>query len=211
MPEDRHAALQALLQDRKSPTKGRISVPMNIILKANLALELDAAERELQAAKEAATEAEKASKGDARAGGQVPADPALLARVAEAEAAFEAAEEAAADATVKIHFAALKGNDYDELEKQHPPREGDEKDAAEGNNRSTFPRALMYESAVKVVDRDDQLVDMDCRDLLDTLSPGERLYAETIAMQVNIRTNAVPFSVAGSSSRQRSGSKSKRR
>jgi hypothetical protein len=209
MPD--HSALQEMLQDRKSSTKGRITLPMNIILQANLALDVNNAERALEAAKGAVDEAEKAADGDKRAGGTPAIDPLLTAAVDEAQAAFDAAEEAAAAATVKVVFTALKGDDYDALVKQHPPREGDEGDAAEGYNRSTFPKALMYESATKVLDRDDELVDMDTTDLLGTLSPGERLFAETIAAQANVRTTAVPFSVAGSQSRQPSGGKSKRR
>lgn len=209
MPD--HEALQALLQDRKTSAKGRITLPMNVILDAQLAFDGNNAERELDAAKAAVKEAEKAAEGDKRAGGKVGISPELAAAVETAQAAFDEANEAAAQATVKVVFTALKGSDYDELVKLHPPRDGDEGDATEGYNRATFNEALMYESAVKVLDRDDQIVDMDTTEVLGTLSAGERLFAETIAQQANIRTTAVPFSVAGSQSRQPSGGKSKRR
>jgi hypothetical protein len=210
MPEDpKHAALQALLQDRKSPTpKGRASRPMALCLDTELSMDLEDAEEELAEAKQAVAEAEAIA--EPRAGGKVGIDPALKKRVKDAETAVTEAEAAADAATITITFAALKANDYDALLKEHPPREGNERDSLFDYNEATFPGALMAESASKKIkDADGNLVDMDIADVIATMSDGERKVACAVALNLNQRTSS--FSDAKSQSRQRSGSSSKRR
>lgn len=209
MPEDpKHARLQALLQDRKTSTKGRASRRMAICLSTELSMDFEDAEADLAAAKKAVDEAEKTA--DRRAGGKLAIDPALTKRVTEAEKAVAAAEAAVDAASVVITIAALKAADYDALLKEHPPREGNELDGMSDYNRDTFPDALMAASASKrVEDADGGLVDMDVEDLIATMSSGERALACRVAFDVNQRESS--FSAAKSQSRQRSGSSSNRR
>ena len=208
MPEDvdKHDRLKALLQDRKSPTpKGRASRPMAICLDTELSMDLEDAERELGAAKEAA-----ANGTETRAGGKVTLDPDLDKRVKAAEKAVAEAETLVDAASVIVTFAALKADAYDELLKQHPPRDGNELDGYSDYNRETFPDALMAASALKhVKDVDGNLVEMDVVDVIATMSNGERVIACQVSLDVNNRTSS--FSEAKSLSRQRSGSNSKRR
>ena len=204
MPD--HSALQALLQDRKTSTKGRASKWMSICLDAKLSMTLALAEQELTVAKataEAATEK--------RAGGTVPADPELAKVVTAAEKAVTVAAAAVDAASVTVTFTALKAADWDALLKEHPPREGNEYDAAGDVNQATFPDAVMRASATKVEDADGNIIEMDLGELLDTLSNGERIVACQVANDVNLRTLSVPSSDAKSQSRQRSGSRSNRR
>jgi hypothetical protein len=207
MPD--HSALQALLQDRKTSTKGRPSRRMGICLDARLSTTLGLAEEDLAAAKAAADVA--AGTADKRAGGKVAIDPELTKQLKAAEKAVAEAETAADAATVTITFTALKAADYDALMKEHPPREGNQMDAVADVDESTFPDALMLKSATKVEDADGNLVDMDVADLLGTLSNGERIVACQVAGDVNRKTLSVPFSDANSQSRRRSGSSSNRR
>jgi hypothetical protein len=207
MPD--HSALQALLQDRKSSTKGRASRRMQVCLDAKLSLTLALAEEDL-AAVEAAIETAEAS-AEKRAGGTVAIDPGLVKEKAAAEKAVTEAETAADAATVTITFTALKANDYDELLKQHPPREGNQLDAIDDRNNATFPDALMVACATKIEDADGNLIDMDAADLLGTLSNGERIIACQVAGDVNSKTLSVPSSDANSQNRRRSGSSSNRR
>lgn len=205
MPD--HEALRGLLQDRKSSTKGRASRRMAVCLSAPLAMALADAESELAAAKSAAEAAEAGS--DRRAGGKVAIDPALTKAVTAAEKAVAEAEAAVDAASVIITFTALKAADYDELMKEHPPREGDDLDRLNDYNRDTFPDALMRKSASKLEDADGNLIDMDLADVIDEFSNGERTLACQVSNDVNLRTST--FSDAKSQSRQRSGSNSKRR
>lgn len=209
MPEeDKHARLQALLQDRKTSTKGRASRRMAICLSTELSMDLEDAEADLAAAKKVVDEASKTA--DRRAGGKLAIDPALTKRVTEAEKAVTAAEAAVDAASVIITIAALKAADYDALLKEHPPREDNELDGMSDYNRDTFPDALMAASASKrVEDADGALVDMDVEDLIGTMSSGERALACRVAFDVNQRESS--FSAAKSQSRQRSGSSSNRR
>jgi hypothetical protein len=208
MPEDpKHAALQALLQDRKSSTKGRASRRMEICLSTALSEALAEAEQDLAAAKGAAETAEK--NADKRAGGKVAVDPELEKRIKAAEKAVADAEAEAGAASVIITFTALKAADYDDLLKEHPPREGNESDGYSDYNRDTFPDALMAKSATKIEDTDGALIDMDMADVIGSFSNGERTLACQVAFDVNLRTSS--FSDAKSQSRQRSGSSSKRR
>jgi hypothetical protein len=209
MPEDpKHANLQALLQDRKSSTKGRASRRIAICLSTELSMDLEDANGELADANEAVVEAEKTA--DRRAGGKLAIDPELTKRVKAAEKAIADAEAAVDAASVIVTFAALKADAYDELLKQHPPREGNDRDALYDYNGAEFPDALMLASASKKVeDADGNLVDMDVAELIDTMSNGERTLACQVALDVNLRQSS--FSDAKSQSRQRSGSSSKRR
>jgi hypothetical protein len=214
MPEDikqteQHARLQALLQDRKSPTpKGRPSRPMAVCLDAELSMDLEDADRELAAAKEAVAEAE--ANADTRAGGKVAVDPDLTKRVKDAEKTVAAAEKLVDAASVIVTFTALKAEDYDKLKDQHPPREGNEYDQMTEYNRETFPDALMAASALrKVKDADGNLVDMDVDEIIATMSNGERTMACRVSNDLNLRDST--FSEANSRNRQRSGSNSNRR
>lgn len=205
MPD--HEALRALLQDRKSSTKGRASRRMAICLSAELSADFENAERELAEAKEAADAARNT--GDRRLGA-APGDPELDKRVELAEKAVAAAEKAADEASVIITFTALKAHEYDDLLKKHPPRDDNDLDKLHDYNRDTFPDALMAASASpKVEDNDGNLVDIDITDLIDGMSNGERILACQVAGDVNDRTSS--FSEAKSLSRRRSGSNSKRR
>lgn len=209
MPEEgKHEALIALLQDRKTSTKGRASRRMAICLSTELSMDLADAEQELAEAKQAVTDAEATA--DRRAGGKVAIDPELTKQVTAAEKTVAAAEAKVDAASVIITFTALKASDYDVLLKDHPPREDNELDALVDHNRDTFPDALMEATAVKrVEDADGNLVDMDVADLIATMSNGERTLACQVSNDVNLRTSS--FSDAKSQSRQRSGSSSKRR
>lgn len=207
MPD--HSALQALLQDRKTSTKGRASRWMNVCLVADLSKTLALAEHELDAANAAATEA--AEHADQRAGGKVAIDPEITKRIKAAEKAADDAATAVDAASVRVTFVALKSHDYDVLQKEHPPREGNQLDAIADRNESTFPDALMLASATKVEDLDGNLVDMDTTEVLETLSDGERIVACQVANDVNGKTLSVPSSDANSRNRPRSGSSSNRR
>lgn len=205
---DKHDQLRSLLQDRRSSTKGRPSRRMAICLSADLSADLEDAEQKLAAAKAAVEDATRSE--TPRAGGKVPVDAELQKRVDAAEKAVAAAEKAADAASVILTFTALKAADYDDLLKEHPPREGYDLDKVTDYNRDTFPDALMVASASKKVeDNDGNLVDMDVEDLIATMSNGERVLACQVANDVNLRTSS--FSEAKSQSRQRSGSNSKRR
>jgi hypothetical protein len=207
MPD--HSALQALLQDRKTSTKGRASKWMNICLDAKLSMVLALAEQELAETKSAVAVAELSA--EKRAGGTVAVDPELTKKVTAAEKAVAVAEKAADAASVTVTFTALKAADWDALMKEHPPREGNEYDAANDVNTATFSDALMLASATKVEDSEGNIIEMDLAELLGTLSNGERIVACQVANDVNLRTLSVPFSDANSQSRQRSGSRSSRR
>lgn len=202
MPD--HEALRALLQDRKTSTKGRATRRMDVCLSSPLAMTLALAEQDLAIAKAAIAAAEASA--EKRSGGKVPIDPELEQRKQDAEQAVAEATAAAEAATVTITFTALKAKDYDALLKEHPPREGNEIDAENDRNESTFPDALMYASATKVEDADGNLIDMSVAELLGELSNGERIIACQAANSVNDRTVNVHFSDAKSPSRRRSGS-----
>ena len=144
--EDKHDRLKALLQDRKSPTpKGRATRPMQLCLDTELSMDLEDAETDLAAANEVAEAA--AVGADKRAGGKIAIDPALTKRVKDAEKAVAEAEAAVDAASVIITFAALKHDEYDELLKAHPPREGHELDTLSDFNRETFPDVRTYHRA----------------------------------------------------------------
>lgn len=203
-----HDKLLSLLQDRKQSAKGRASRRMAVCLDADLTADLEDARADLDAANEAVTAAAKTE--TARAGGKVPTDPALQKRVDDAEKAVAAAEQAVDAMSVTVTFTALKADVYDELLKQHPPREGNELDKIHDYNRDSFPDALMRKSAQKVVeDAAGKPVAMDVQELIDEMSNGERWVACQVAGEVNDKTSS--FSEAKSQSRQRSGSNSKRR
>jgi len=154
------------------------------------------------------TEAEVTA--DRRAGGKLAIDPELTKQVTAAEKAVAAAEKLVDAASVIVTFNALKAADYDDLLKEHPPREDNELDAMVDYNRDTFPDALMKKSASqKIEDADGNLIDMDVAELIDTMSNGERTVACQVSNDVNLRTSS--FSDAKSQSRQRSGASSKRR
>jgi hypothetical protein len=209
MPDDpKHEKLKALLQDRRTSTKGRASRRIAICLSTELSMDLEDATSELDAANEAVAEAEKTA--DRRAGGKLAVDPTLTKAVKTAEKAVADAEAAVDAASVIVTFSALKADAYDKLLKEHPPREGNDRDALYDYDGSTFPDALMLASASKhVEDADGNLIDMDVVEIIDTMSNGERTLACQVSLDVNLRQSS--FSDAKSQSRQRSGSSSNRR
>lgn len=195
--EDRaehHARLHALVQDRKNPkSKNRASRWMHVTLDASLAEALLLARQELAVAESERDQAAKeAAAGDKRSGGMPPLPTVITDRVAAAQAAVDAAQAAADAVTVRMTFGALLFDDYDELEKQHPPRDADEEDAEKGFNRDTFPGVLMRASATKVHDLDGNLLDMETDDVIDGMSNGERIMACTVSNTVNVRVASVP-------------------
>lgn len=201
--EDKHARLQAKLQDRKTSNKGRGSRPMKICLDAELSMDLEDADAELAAVHAAI---EKAESGvEARAGGKLKIDPALTKRRAAAEKAVADAEAAADADSVIITFAALKAEKYDELKDQYPPREGDDLDKMNGFNQETFFDALMAASAAtQVKDVEGNIIDMDVADIIAEMSNGERILACQVSNDLNLRNSS--FSDAKSRTRRRSGS-----
>lgn len=206
--EEKHARLQAKLQDRKTSNKGRGSRPMKICLDAELSMDLEDADAELAAA-EAAVEVAEAN-AEARAGGKVKIDLALTKRVTAAKKAVAEAEVAADQDSVIITFTALKADKYDELLELHPPREGNNLDKLSEYNRDTFPDALMAECALKQVkDVDGNLVDMDVAEIIAEMSNGERILACRVSNDLNLRDSS--FTEANSRTRRRSGSNSNRR
>lgn len=207
MPD--HSDLLALLQDRKKSSKGRASRKMTICLDEELAITHAEAEAELAAAKAAVNYAE--DHADKRAGGKVAIDPALTKEQKAAEKAVEDAKSAMDAKSLVLTFTALKSGDFDALQAEHPPREGNEADGANQHNVDTFPDALMRASATKVTDTDGTLIDADLGDVIDGLSNGERIIACQVANGVNDRTASIHFSDAVSQNRRRSGSSSNRR
>lgn len=206
--EEKHARLQAKLQDRKKSNKGRGSTPMKICLDAELSMDLEDADADLAAAKAVAEEAE--ANADARVGGKVSIDPAITKRLKAAEKAVADAEAAADADSVIITFAALKADKYDELKDLHPPREGNQLDQLSEYNRDTFPDALMEKSALpQVKDVEGNIVDMDVAEVIAEMSNGERILACQVSNELNLRDSS--FSEANSRSRRRSGSNSNRR
>jgi hypothetical protein len=212
---ERHARLQQKLLDRKSKEpKGRASIPFPIILDADLARKVGEAQRELTAAEAAiaAHRDEQAAlaeegKGDRRVGSSSELPAELTERLDAAEQALEAADAAADEDMVQLVLVALKSDAYDELVKAHPPREGDKEDIESGVNRLTFPDALLRACATRVLDVDDDEIEMDIPDLIDGLSTGERQLARQVAQTVNLQSASVPFYNANSRSRRRNGAK----
>lgn len=209
MPD--HARLQQLLQDRKSPSKGRPSRTLRVCLDNDLAQDRAEAEQELASAQAELDVATETANQDKRAGGSVAVDPKIKKRHSDAEAAAKAARAAADEASVVLTFTAVKSDDYDALVEEHPPREGNEDDAKDGVNGVTFPMALMRASISKITDTEGAIVEMDVDDIVATFSNGERLIAMNASNEVNMRITSIPFSDASSPRRQASGSKSRRR
>lgn len=204
--------LQQLLQDRNDKTRpsGRASVPFPIILDADLAIDLSRARAELAAAEQAVDDWEAEAAQDQRQGGRRKPPADLQTAVAEAKARVEELEAEADEVKVILVFVALPADENDALQKQHPPREGNETDAEYGYNTAEFPVARMRECAVRVVGMDDQLLDLDPKKLVDGMSQGERDLAVQVSNGCNAQLASVPFYDANSRSRQRSGGKSRR-
>jgi hypothetical protein len=206
------AKVQALLQDRKSPkSKGRASAPLPIVMDADLAVDLAQARQELANAEYAITEwAKKVTEGDHRQGGK-PKPPAdMNKRVAAAQERVDELKAEADEVTVLVVFVAMPADQQDELEKLHPPREGNKADEEQGINLDTFPRARMRECAAKVVDFDDNVLPLDPIEIVDGMSTGERGLAIQVVNGISSQVASVPFFDASSQSRQRSGGKPRR-
>jgi seryl-tRNA synthetase len=205
--------LQQLLQDRndKARPAGRASAPFPVILDADLAIDLSKARQELQQAEEAVKDWEAEAKQDARQSGRRKVPAELTAAVAEAKARVEELQAEADEVKVQLIFVALRADENDELEKQHPPREGNDDDKKWGFNADTFPVARMHECAARVVDMDNNLLDLDPKKIVTGFSQGERDFAVQVVNGVNAQLASVPFYDANSQSRQRSGGKSRRR
>lgn len=208
--DPRHEKLQALLQDRKAK-KGRASRDLHICLDAELSAELAEAEGELDLVQERVDNATKEQAGDTRVGGRVPIDPNLKRALTAAEEKADAARDAAAEATVTIKLVALPADEFDELLKKHPPKDGDEDGKKFGADKDSFLDALLPACAGKVTDRAGTIIDLDPAEIFRTLSAGERSLARAMALEANQRMASVPFSIAKSSSAQDSGGRSKRR
>jgi hypothetical protein len=207
---ERHQRLQALLQDRKAK-KGRASRVVHVCLDASLAADLAEADAELAMVRSTVEDAEKARAGDKRQGGKVPLDPDLQRQLKAAEAKVDAAKDAVAEATVTITVSALPADEFDELLKKHPPRDGNDDDKEFGADREAFCDALLLNGATKVTDRDGTLVDIAFAELLPELSSGERQLVRNMALEVNQRVASIPFSVAKSSSGRASSGRSRSR
>lgn len=216
MPKnDKHDRLQRLLLDRKSKEpKGRASIPFPIILDADLSRKVNEAQAELTAAhaaieehREEQAELAEAGKGDRRMGSKTSIPDELTERLEKAETDATAADDEADEAMVQLVLVALKSDAYDELVKAHPPREDNADDAKSGVNWLTFPDALLRECATRVLDGDDDEIEMDLTDLIDGMSTGERQLARQIAQTVNLQSASVPFYNARSQSRRRNGAK----
>lgn len=207
---DQHVRLKQLLQDRRSPTKGRASRRLNVCLDASLAAAVAEAQQKVTEAENDIAAHNEQHKGDIRQGGKIPVPQDLTDRLAEAERALEEAEAEADEATVSVLFVALKSDDYDKILKEHPPAEGNDADKEFGANRETFLAALMAACAQRV-EHNGEIIDMEPGEVLDTLTSGEKSIAHTVALEINLRSNStVPFSGANSQSRQRSGGQSRR-
>jgi hypothetical protein len=216
MSKDKHARLQQLLLDRKSKEpKGRASVPFPIILDADLAVAVNQAQQDLDAAQGAIdkykadqAKAREEGTGDRRHGSKASAVPKELTdALAEAEKRVEEADAAADAAMVQLVLVALKSDEYDELTKLHPPREGDKKDAEDGVNRETFFAALLRDCATKVLDADDDEIEMDIDDVIGGMSHGEREVAFVAVRNLNMQMASVPFFSAKSQARRRKGAR----
>lgn len=212
MPAD-ISKLQQLLQDRKDKNRpaGRASSPFPIILDADLAIDLSKARNELAAAEAELTEWENEQKGDARQGGRRKPPADLQSKVDDARQRVTDLEADAEDVKVILVFVALRASDNDELQKQYPPREGNETDAEFGYNTADFPVARMRECAARVVSMNDEPLDLDPKEIVDEMSQGERDLAVQVCNGINAQLASVPFYDANSQSRQRSGGKSRRR
>jgi hypothetical protein len=205
--------MQQLLKDRQSPKgKGRASAPMPIMLDADLAVDLEQAKNRYANAESEVAEQEKAAAGDKRVGGGKPPDLAEAQKtLTAAQKALDEAQEAADEHTVQLVFTALKADEFDELIKQHPPRDDDEGDQSRGYDRSTFPTALLVASPATVVTLDGDPFGLDPAEVISGMSHGEKDLARSVVLGLNVQTFSVPFSAANSRSRQRSGGKSRRR
>jgi hypothetical protein len=207
---DQHARLKQLLQDRRSPTKGRASRRLDVCLDATLSAAVTEAQQKVAAAENDITAHNAEHKGDVRQGGKIPVPQDLMDRLEEAEQTLEDADAVADAATVSVLFVALKADDFDKLLKEHPPEDGNEDHKEFGANRPLFLAALMTACAQRV-EHNGEIIDMEPGDVLDTLTSGEKSMAYAVALEINQRTNStIPFSGANSQSRQRSGGQSRR-
>lgn len=207
------AKLQQLLQDRndKARPAGRASAPFPIILDADLAVDLSRARQQLAIAEQAVTDWQTEAKQDPRQGGRRKPPADLQQAVTDAQQQVDDIEAEAEEVKVILVFVALTADANDELMKQHPPREGDEKDLEYGFNLAEFPVARMRECAARVVSMDDEPLDLDPKDLVAGMSPGERDLAVQVCNGLNAQMASVPFYDANSQRVQRSGGKSRRR
>lgn len=204
--------VRALLQDRKSPTakKGRASAPFPVVMDADLAIELAQARQELANAEQAVTDwAHELAENDSRHA--KPKPPAELnKRIAEAQKRVDEIKAEADEVTVILVLVAMHAEKQDELEKLHPPREGNKDDEKHGVNIATYPIERLRQCAAKVVDFDDNLLDVDPQDLIIGMSSGERDLACQVTAGISQQIASVPFYDASSQSRQRSGGKPRR-
>lgn len=207
------AKLQQLLQDRNDKVRpsGRASAPFPIVLDADLAVDLSRARQELSVAEQAVKDFEEESKTDSRQGGRRKPPADLTADVDQAKARVAELEAEADEVKVMLVFVALTANDNDELQKQHPPREDNDADKEYGVNLLEFPVARMNACASRVVDMDNNLLDLDPKKLVEGMSPGERDLAVQVCNGINNQMASVPFYDANSQRVQRSGGKSRRR
>lgn len=209
--DERHQRLQALLTDRKAK-KGRASRVAYVCLDADLSFKLAEAEQELDVIREQVDADAKEKAHDRRlGGGGVAPDPDLQSSLLAAEQKAAAAQDAADEVTVAITITAVPADEFDELLKKHPPRDGNEADQRFGAHVNTFCDALLLGGVTRIADRDGNLVDVSFDELLPTLSSGERQAVRGAALEANQRTASIPFSVSKSSNDRGSGGRSKPR
>jgi len=113
-----------------------------------IASEVEAAQKDLDAARAALEEATNASK--TLASTKVTA---AKKAVEIAEAAYDKIRDAAASTVLDVTLEALSRKRFAEAEENHPPREDDEDDASLRVNIDTFLAEVLPESVVEVKER----------------------------------------------------------
>lgn len=165
--------IKELLDTAKLPEK-----EVRICLRADLTADFEAAEAELAEAQRAA-----------RAANTLDAGAGIAARAERVEAIRN--EMAGASATFRLR--AVPRRRWTKLYAEHPPREGDHRDAATGFNRDSFFEALTRACIV-----DPQISDAEWEQLADLLSAAQWEKLVDASWEVNQQGVDVPFSSAAS-------------
>lgn len=172
------ATIDDLIAQARLPER---TVP--ICVRGDLVAELEELDRQYAAAPEAGNDVRLTSGAERR-------------RIAERAAAVK---EQMAAATIVFRLRAMDRNDWDDLLKAHPPREGDAEDKENGYDTSTFPNALIKASAVEP-----ELTDERWAALEPKLAPVEWSRLGAAALNLNMRSVNIPFSRAASQATQTS-------
>lgn len=165
--------IKQLLETAKLPEK-----EVRICLRADLTADFEAAEAALAEAQRAARAANSLDAG---------ADIKALAERVEAVRH----EMAAASATFRLR--AVGRRQWTQLYAEHPPRDGDQRDAVTGFNRDTF-----FEALTKACIADPQISDAQWEQLAELLSSAQWDALVDAAWDVNQKGVDVPFSSAAS-------------